>query len=242
MTTASTPLRILVTILVFNEGEKLAALLSRFPELRSYDLLLVDDGSTDRTPEVIRASGFPTIRHQHNEGVGSGLRDAISHARRTGYDVLVVMAGNGKMDPAEIERLLTPIQEGRADYVQGSRYLDGGSSPNLPTFRHVGIRLFTLLANAILGFRGSDVTCGFRAYRLAILDRPDIDLSQAWLNKYEMEYYIHYKAVRGGVRVCEVPISMVYPAGGGDYSKIRPIVGWWSMLRPWIFLTLGLRK
>jgi dolichol-phosphate mannosyltransferase len=205
-------------------------------------VLFVDDGSTDDTVQFLTGHGELIIQHDHNEGVGAAIRDAIRFARSGGYETIVIMAGNGKMLPSEIHRLLGPIRQGSADYVQGSRYLEGGTSPNLPVFRKVAIRLFTLFAALLSGFRGTDVTCGFRAYRLAIMDNPEIDLAQEWLGRYELEYYLHYKVIRLGYRVVEVPVSMVYPEAKADYSKIKPIVGWWSMIRPWIYLSLGLRK
>jgi len=57
-----------------------------------------------------------------------------------------------------------------------------------------------------------------------------------------MEYYLHFKAVRRGSRVVEVPVSMVYPEHRKNYSKIKPLTGWWSMLRPWVFLLLRIKK
>jgi len=146
------------------------------------------------------------------------------------------------MLPEEIPRLIEPIKWNQADYIQGSRYLQGGVSPNLPLFRHLAIKLFTFFINIILGFKGTDITCGFRAYRLSILDNPEINIDQEWLGRYEMEYYLHYKTIKLGYKVVEVPVSMVYPDNQKDYSKIKPCIGWWSMIRPWIFLTLGIKK
>jgi dolichol-phosphate mannosyltransferase len=234
--------RILTAVLTYNEADKLRQLIERFPSERSYDLLFVDDGSTDESPAVAESSGFPVIRHERNLGVGAGIRTAVDYCRRNRYDIIVIMAGNGKMLPEEIPRLLEPILDDNADYVQGSRYLRGGESPNLPLGRHLGIKGFTILASLLLGRRHTDVTCGFRAYRLSLLDDPSVDINQEWLGRYEMEYYLHYKAVKGGWRVTEAPVSMVYPKEGRDYSKIRPFVGWWSMLRPWLYLTLRLKK
>jgi len=112
----------------------------------------------------------------------------------------------------------------------------------LPLGRHLGIKAFTLATSLLLGKRHSDITCGFRAYRLAVVDDPEINIEQDWLGRYEMEYYLHWKAVKRGWRVVEAPVSMVYPESGRDYSKIRPLVGWWSMIRPWIYLTLRLKR
>lgn len=233
---------VLVTILTFNEGEKLRALLDDFPVTPEYDLLFVDDGSTDGSVSTIEAAGHSVIRHDTNLGVGAGIRDAVAWARKRGYNFIVIMAGNGKMLPGEIGRLLEPITSDLADYVQGSRYLAGGASPNLPHFRKLAIHAFTAIVNMFLGFRGTDVTCGFRAYRLDIFDHPDIDITQDWLTRYELEYYLHYKVIKLDFRVIEVPVSMVYPIEGKNYSKIQPVLGWWSIIRPWIFLVLGLKK
>lgn len=234
-------LKILVTVLTYNEGEKLKKLIKQFPENQNYDLLFIDDGSTDNTSDFIKDSGFEFIRHHQNLGVGTGIKTALEYAWRKSYDIIVIMAGNGKMLPEEINRLVQPILDGQADYVQGSRYLEGGDSTNLPFFRHLGIKLFTLLVNAILGFKGTDITCGFRAYRLDLFDNQTININQDWLGKYEMEYYIHYKVIKNGNRVKEVPVSMIYPVEGKNYSKIKPFIGWWSMLRPWIYLTLRIK-
>ncbi len=232
----------LTAVLTFNEGEKLRVLLDRFPKDRLYDLLFVDDGSTDGSGDYLVKCGYTVIRHGDNRGVGAGIRTAVKYAREHGHEILVIMAGNGKMLPEEIPRLLDPILKDQADYVQGSRYLTGGDSPNLPMGRHYGIKAFTLIASILLGKRHTDITCGFRAYRLAIVNDPEINIDQNWLGRYEMEYYLHWKAVKRGWRVTEAPVSMVYPESGRDYSKIRPFTGWWSMIRPWVFLTLRLKR
>ncbi len=235
-------LRTQVTVVTYNERDKLTRLIAEFPRDREYDLLFVDDGSTDGSAEVVTAAGLSLMRHDTNRGVGAAIRTAINRARDDGYDSIVIMAGNGKMRPSEIPNLLEPLKQGRADYVQGSRYLKGGASPNLPLFRKIMIRAFTFVVNLLFGYRGTDVTCGFRAYRLDIIDRTEADIEQDWLDHYEMEYYLHYHVLRGKLKLVEVPVSMVYPKERRNYSKIRPFVGWWSMIRPWIFLVLRLRK
>ncbi len=233
---------ILVALFVFNEGDKLRKLLESFPHDSPYDLLFVDDGSSDGSNEFLREEGRTVIRHNRNLGIGYGIREAIEYGRQGGYRIIVIMAANGKMLPEEISRLTNPIIREGFDYVQGSRNLEGGESPNIPLFRKVTIRLFTRLVNFFTGFRGTDVTCGFRAYRLSLFDNPRFNLGQEWLNHYEMEYYIHFHVLKGKYRVTEAPVSMVYPESGKNYSKIRPIVGWWSMIRPWVFLYLHIKK
>ncbi|UCE23975.1 MAG: glycosyltransferase family 2 protein [Candidatus Zixiibacteriota bacterium] len=233
--------KVLVAVVAYNEGERLRRLWQQFPVERDYGLVLIDDGSTDQSTSFLENTSVQIIRHERNLGVGAAIRSAVEYARREGFQVLVIMAGNGKMLPSEICRLITPILEDRADYVQGSRYLEGGASPNLPWARNLAIRALTCVTSLIVGTGGTDITCGFRAYRTAILDRPEIDMNQDWLNRYEMEYYIHIKVIKLGYRITEVPVSMVYPGDRESYSKIRPVTGWWSMLRPWLYLLLRLK-
>ena len=112
----------------------------------------------------------------------------------------------------------------------------------MPLFRRLAIPLFTLAASISLRRRFTDITCGFRAYKLSILDSPKVDLDQQWLERYEMEYYIHFWACRLGVRIKEVPVEIAYAhLEKHRRSKIKPFVGWWSMIRPFVFLTLHIK-
>ena len=104
------------------------------------------------------------------------------------------------------------------------------------------IKGYTLVFRLLIRRAGTDVTNGFRAYRLALLDDPRIDIDQEWLDHYELEYYIHYKAMTLGFRTSEVPVSKTYPPQRRSYSKIRPFRDWWSIIRPTVLLRLGLRR
>jgi dolichol-phosphate mannosyltransferase len=237
-----TSLRALVAVVVFNEGEKLRRTLQTVPEKRSFDLLIVNDASTDGTEHTLAEFPYPFITHQANIGVGGAIKTAIRYATDHDYDILVTAAGNGKMQLNETETLLAPIREHGADYVQGSRYLKGGRSDNLPLFRRLMIPVFTWIVWLLTGYKGTDATCGFRAYRLDLINLDGVNIWQDWLDKYELEYYLHYHAIKQGLKLTEVPVSMIYPKSMQNYSKIRAVTGWWSMLRPWVYLKLGLRK
>lgn len=234
--------RVLVAVFAYNEGEKLRETLRAFPPAREHDILVMDDGSTDDVTAVAREFSVLYLRHSVNRGVGAALRTVIRYAEPKGYDVLVMIAGNGKMDPHDIPVLLKPMLEDGFDYVQGSRYLSGGRSENLPAFRRIMIPVVTRIVSWITSYEGTDLTCGLRAFRLDIIRHPQVDISQPWLDRYEMEYYILYYALTLGFRVGEVPATMKYPVEKKNYSKIQPLKGWWSMIRPWVFLKLGLKK
>jgi dolichol-phosphate mannosyltransferase len=233
---------------VYNEEQQIGRLIERFRPVVEKgivdEVLAVDDGSTDRTPAILRQYDYCTvITHRSHRGCGDAIRSAYRHALEKNYDIFVIMAGNGKDDPAEIERLLAPILNGEADYVQGSRFLPGGNSSGLPAHRWLAMRVFTWTFSLFLMRRYTDCTNGFRAYRTALLRDPRLDWSQEWLgHSYEIEFYMHYQAAALGYRVREVPVSKVYrPATDGSYTKVR-LRDWLTNLKPLFFLRLGLKQ
>jgi dolichol-phosphate mannosyltransferase len=244
-------MRVLLASFAYNEGEKIRRVLAKCraaqDALRStlpFDVLVMDDGSSDGALDGAAGEfGGVVLRNERNMGIGWSIRRVIGHARAQGYDCLAIMAGNDKDDPAQLERLVAPIRDEGYDFVQGSRYLPGGEIGAMPLHRQIATRwahpwLFSLVTNR----RFTDTTNGFRALRLSMFDDPRIKLDQRWLDRYELEPYIFYQAVRLGRRVKEVPVSKVYPAKELGYTKMPPITGWWSILRPLIYLALGVKK
>ncbi len=223
---------------LYNEGPVTADLVRRMPaEIeRTY---VCDDGSTDDSPALCEAAGATVLRLPHR-GAGAAIRAGIHAAKDAGYWAVVVMAGNGKDEPAEATRLIERLASGD-DYVQGSRYLPGGTHENLPLVRNLAIRAYSLAFRVMTGFPGTDVTNGFRAYRLSIFDDRRVNIDQEWLDGYELEYYIHFKAITLGYRVSEVAVSKTYPRTGA-YSKIRPFFDWWSIIGPTLLLWLRVRR
>ena len=88
----------------------------------------------------------------------------------------------------------------------------------------------------------SESTNGFRAIRTRVLADLRIDLDQSWLDEYELEPYLYLRAIRLGYRTTEVPVTKVYPPKAFGQTKMRPVVGWWSILRPLVYVGLGLRR
>jgi dolichol-phosphate mannosyltransferase len=225
---------------LFNERHAIERLVRRVPP-EIAETIVVDDGSDDGGPELASQAGARVIAQDRRRGVGAAIRTGIKAARTNGHAAVVILAANGKDDPAEAPRLLEKLRAGY-DYVQGSRYLrEGGASVNLPLGRNLMIRGYTFLFRVLSGFPATDVTNGYRAYRLALLDDPRIRIDQPWLDRYELEYYLQWKAIKLGYRVIEVGVSKTYPKGGGNYSKIRRFRDWWSIVKPTILLWLHVR-
>ncbi|HTJ60228.1 MAG TPA: glycosyltransferase family 2 protein, partial [Candidatus Saccharimonadales bacterium] len=164
------PTHVAAVLPLFNEGAAAADLVRRMPGCiaKTY---VIDDGSADDGPALAEAAGGTVIRLGRNRGVGAAIRAGLDAARAAGCDAVVVMAASGKDRPEEIPNLLAALDAG-ADYIQGSRFMAGGESVNLPLVRGVLIHAFTLMFRILTGFAGTDVTNGFRAYRVALLEDP----------------------------------------------------------------------
>jgi dolichol-phosphate mannosyltransferase len=119
----------------FNEEHAIGAVVERLKEVDGIDVAVADDGSTDRTPSIITEHGVKLLRSPRQCGVGATIRRAYEWARGEGYDVCVILSGNDKDRPTEIPRLIAPIVDGRADLIQGSRYLENGRHENMPAHR-----------------------------------------------------------------------------------------------------------
>ncbi len=241
--------RILVSPIAFNENVKLKSVIDRFLTSRFYgqaDYLVMDDCSDDGTSAIVAeyaAQGVKTIRHDQRSGVGASIRTVIQYAREHGYTILVIMAGNDKDNPEEISALVDPIVKEDYDFVQGSRYLKkDGVGGDMPFYRKIATRIHPLLMRVITGKKVTDTTNGFRAFKLSIFDDDRINIDQTWLNQYELEPYVLYKVLKCGYKCKEAPVTKIYPSRSLGYTKMKPLVGWWSILKPLIYLGLGIKK
>lgn len=234
-------LKVVLIAPVLNEEKKIGEVVRRAPRDIVDEVLVVDDGSTDSSAEVARSLGATILPLGRTVGVGAALRDGFFWAKERGFDVIAVCAGNNKDSPEELPRLLDPIADG-ADFVQGSRYMSGGNTGGMPIYRRLATRLHPVLFSLSVGRRVSESTNGFRAFRTTLLDDARINLRQSWLDEYELEPYLYWKTIRLGYRTCEVPVTKIYPPKSIGYTKMKPITGWWSMLRPIVLLGLRLRS
>ena len=241
--------KILVCPIAFNENVKLKSVIERFlksPARQVADYLVMDDCSTDGTTEMIRSfvsQGVATIRHEKQSGVGAAIRTAIRYAQKNNYDVIVIMAGNDKDDPSEIPAVIKPIVDDGYDFVQGSRYKGKvGTGGDMPFYRKVATRMHPMLMSFFTGTKVTDSTNGFRAFRVKIVEDSRIDLDQVWLNAYELEPYLMFKVIKLGYKFTEVFVTKIYPPKKLGYTKMKPLVGWWSILKPLFYLGLGIKK
>jgi len=209
------------------------------------DIVLVcDDGSSDLTFKIAEKLGAVVVRHRSNMGYGAAIRSLFENARKLGAGVLVTLDADGQHAAVEIQQILQPILEGKADVAIGSRFLDGleGSSNGLPWYRQIGIKLITKLTASATKYDVSDAQNGFRAYNMAALEK--LDLNE---NGMGVSVEILVKAKEQGLRLAEVPINCKYH-GVDETSSQNPVGHGASVLsslvklvveeRPLVFLGL----
>lgn len=198
------PMRVLTAIPVHNEEAHLEPVLNEVLRFAG-DVLVVDDGSTDRTPELLRA--FPNvqvIRHPRNRGYGAGLQSAFRRALDGGYDGLVTIDCDGQHEPSLIPRIAARLAE--AEIVSGSRYLQVFDPAQMPPEerRRINVEV-TRWLNECLGLNVTDAFCGFKAYRAGALSQFDITD-----DGYAMPLQVWVQAVEHGMSIVEEPVPLVY--------------------------------
>ena len=241
-------MRRLAIIPVYREIGKIGTVIERFTPQAVDEVCLVLDQPDETILEEINESRKRTqvpitiIQNPTRNGIGFAIKKGYRYALSHGFDLIVVMAGNGKDDPGEIPRLTEPILKKGFDYVQGSRFLPGGKGERTPFLRRIFTRLFPFAWTFLTGVRCTEVTNGFRAYRVTILEDHQIDIWQDWLDGYELEYYLHYKVLTLGYRFTERPVSKIYShAKRESYSHISPLKDWQQIVGPIVLLRLGRR-
>jgi glycosyltransferase involved in cell wall biosynthesis len=191
--------RVSFLIPAFNEEATIGEVLERIATLGlDAQVVVVDDGSSDRTGEIAKEHGATVIR-QANAGKGAAIRAAI---RAIDGDVAVIQDADMEYDPAEVPELIEPIVRGVADVVYGSR-LRGGKAQRAYLFWHLlGNRFLSLLTSALYNTTLSDMETGYKAFRADVL--RSLDLRE---NRFGIEPEITAKICKRKLRIYELPIS-----------------------------------
>jgi glycosyltransferase involved in cell wall biosynthesis len=218
-----------VLVVAYNAESTLRWVLDRIPlDLRAElaEVLVLDDHSSDSTFDVAHgylASGtdipITIIRHDHNLGYGGNQKAGYRYAIDHGWDVVVLLHGDGQYAPEKMADLLSPIVDGDADAVFGSRMLDPGGAlrGGMPRYKYVGNRILTTAQNAITGARLSEWHSGYRAYRvMALADLPLVGNS----DDFDFDTEIILQLLGADKRIVEVPIPTYY---GDEISRVNGI-------------------
>lgn len=224
-----------VSVFVINENGKLHRQLERMRAVAAQiDVVIADGGSTDGSTDLhaLRSLGVNTLLVKTGPGrLGAQMRMSFAWALRRGYAGVVLIDGNDKDSVENIPDFVHKLSDG-FDHVQGSRFIPGGLSENLPFSRWLGLKLLHVpLMRRASGFPYTDTTNGFRAYSAKLLCDPDVAVFRDLLADYELHYYLAVQAPRRGYRTVEIPVARRYPPRGKTPTKISPIRGNLKVLR-----------
>ena len=206
-------LKIIIGIPAFNEERNIASIITKLRSI-SDTIVVCNDGSSDLTSEIAERMGAVVINHEKNLGYGGAIRSIFLKAKELDGDILVTFDADGQHRIEDIENVITPIVEEKADLVIGSRFLDE-SEKEVPQYRKVGIKVITKITNASIKEQITDSQSGFRAYSKKVVD--ELNPSELGMG---ISTEILIKASAKNFKITEVPIKILY---SGDTSTHNPI-------------------
>ena len=219
---AAPTLRLLVVLPALNEEKTVGTVIEGIPKqilgVRSIEVLVVDDGSHDRTGEIAKKAGAHVERHPRTEGVGAAFHTALAHCLDSGADLMVTIDSDGQFNPADIPKLIEPVVDGTADFATASRFKDPALTPEMPGLKKWGNRMMSRLVSSLTGHKFYDVSCGMRCYsRKAVLR-----LHLIGRFTYTQEVFLNLAFKK--MHIAEVPIPV---RGERQFGKSRVASNLW---------------
>ena len=205
-------MKITIGIPAYNEEKNIAKIIIKLKKITD-SIIVCDDGSSDMTSEIAKNLGVIVISHKKNMGYGAAIRTIFEKSAEIGSDILVTFDADGQHRIEDVSRVLHPLENSEADIVIGSRFL--GKQSNVPNYRKLGIKVITQVTNSSIKTKLTDSQSGFRAYSKQVLSK--ISLSEIGMG---ISTEILIKASSGGLRITEVPITILY---SGDTSTHNPV-------------------
>ena len=205
-----------IVIFAFNEEKSIGGVLDRIPRsiegVDRIQVIVVDDGSTDRTRAVALERGAQVISHPGNKGLGAAFATAIDGALRAGADIIVGLDGDGQHPPEAIPQLIAPLLGGQADFATATRFADPALVPKMPLLNRLGNWLMARITGLACGRSFTDAACGFRAYSRDAAIRLNVFGGHTYTQESLLDL------ARKGVTMTEVPVAI---RGVREHGKSR---------------------
>lgn len=217
---------ICIVIPAHNEETQIGRVIETMPKFVD-QMVIIDDKSSDQTAEVVKKfqrnyTHLKFIQHSVNKGVGGAITTGYKHARDNGFDVAVVMAGDGQMDPNDLPALLDPVVSGRVDYSKGNRLFTGEAYQKIPKVRYFGNAFLSLLTKIASGYwHIADSQSGYTAINRKALEAIDWDKMYP---SYGQPNDILVRLNVQNFKVADVPVEPVYNIGEKSGIKIRKVI------------------
>ncbi len=216
-------MKTVIVIPAFNAEKTIESVFERMPK-NSYDkIIVVNDGSKDRTSEIVKKHKIKLVEHKKNKGYGGAQKTGFKEALKDGADIIALIHADGQYAPEDLPKVKKPIENGNADIVLGSRALHGKMlEGGMPLTRFIGNRFLTFIENLVLRTNISEFHTGYRVYSRKALESIRFDLNS---DKYEFDSEILIQCKLKNLKIKEIASPTRYA------EEI-------SYLNPW---TYGLR-
>jgi glycosyltransferase involved in cell wall biosynthesis len=226
-------LRRIAIVPAYNEEACIAQVIAEIRDFDSgLDIVVIDDGSVDRTHQVARSTGAHVLRLPFNLGIGGSVQTGFRYAWENGYELAVRVDGDGQHDPSQLALIIGPVLADEADICVGSRYREGGDGFRSSASRRIGIRILAATVSLLTRQKVTDPTSGFQA-----LNRKAITLFAADYPHDYPEVEALVMLIRHRLRLREVPVQMRARAAGR--SSIRTLGSVYYMVKVLLALFVG---
>ena len=232
-TSSDTPMRIIAGLPMYNEEETIGTIVTKVLDYVD-EVVCVDDGSSDSSARIAESCGAIVHRHRVNRGYGGALKSLFAKAREMNADALIILDSDGQHEPSDIPKLLKPILDGEAEFVIGSRFVDGGGSEDMPAYRRLGIKVITAASNLSSDLEIQDTQSGFRAFSKLAIERLRFD-SEGMELSLEMLEDAHEK----DLKIQEIPTVIRYDVPKG--SNFTALSHGFTVLA-WAMVSLSQKK
>lgn len=220
--------KIVVVMPAYNAAKTLKITYEDIPHQAVDQIILVDDGSTDKTLEIARELNLTAFVHTRNFGYGANQKTCYTEALKEGADIVVMLHPDYQYDPTLLPDVVAPIKAGEADIVLGSRFLSGSTlQQGMPWWKYLGNKFLTKLENWTLGLNLSEYHTGYRAYSRRVLEDIPFLLNS---DKFVFDQEMLVQATHLGFRIKEVPVPTKYFPEASNASLVDSIIYGLSIL------------